>query len=80
MHNYLGAYPEPCHLSKIELFEKVNRWEPINILLEKLYFGGLWIPLCALAVYLMAKKDILRLGKLIVEEDKYMRSSKNYHP
>ena len=36
------------------------------------------MPLCVLAVYLMA--DILRLGKLIDKEGKYMRPAKNYHP
>ena len=36
------------------------------------------MPLCALAVYLMA--DILKLGKSIDEEEKYMRSAKKYHP
>ena len=36
------------------------------------------MPLCVLAVYLMA--DILRSGKSIDEEEKYMRSAKNYHP
>ena len=38
------------------------------------------IPFCVFTVYLMAKEDILRLGKLIDEEDKYMRSPKNCHP
>ena len=33
--------------------------------------------LCVLTVYLIAKKDILRLSKLIDKEDKYMRSAKN---
>ena len=35
------------------------------------------MPLYVLTVYLMAKKGILRLGKLIDQEDKYTRSAKN---
>ena len=34
--------------------------------------------LCVLVVYLLA--DILKLGKPIDKEKKYMRSAKNYHP
>ena len=30
----------------------------------------LWMPLCVSAVYLMVKKDNLRLGKIIDEENK----------
>ena len=45
---------------------------------KKLYFGGLWIPLCVSDVYLMA--EILRLGKSIDEEEKYMKSENCYYP
>ena len=38
------------------------------------------IPFCVFNVYLMAKKAILRLGKLKDEEDKYMKSPKNCYP
>ena len=57
----------------MELYAIVNRWEPLNIFAEKLHLGflmGLWMPLCLLAIYLPAEKDILRLGKLIDKEDK----------
>ena len=82
IHNYLQAYSEPCHLSKIELFPVVNQWESLNISTKKLHLGCLtepWMPLCVLTFYLMAKKDILRLGKSIDQEDKYTRSVKNCH-
>ena len=35
------------------------------------------MPLCLLAVYLPANKDILRLGKLIDKEDKEIMSAKH---
>ena len=35
------------------------------------------MPLCVLVVYLIAKKDNLKLGKLIDKEDKYIRSAEN---
>ena len=35
--------------------------------------------LCVLTVYLMAKKDILSLGELIDQKDKYTRSVKYCH-
>ena len=37
-------------------------------------------PLMCINCLINDKKDILRLGKLIYEEDKYMRSTKNWHP
>ena len=36
IYNYLEAYSEPCHLSKIELFVIVNQWEALNIFTKKL--------------------------------------------
>ena len=37
-------------------------------------------PLMCINCLINDKKYILRLGKLIYEEDKYMRSAKNWHP
>ena len=62
-----------------ELFAIVNSWEQLNIF-AKNSMEEHGIPFCVFTVYLMAKEDILRLGKLIDEEDKYLRSPKNCHP
>ena len=82
-YNYLEAYSEPCHLYKIELFVIVNWWEALNIFAKKLhlvYFIGLWMSLCVLiTVYLMAKKNILRSGKLVDKGDKCTMSAKTCH-
>ena len=38
------------------------------------------MPLCLLAAYLPANKDILRLGELLGKEDKQMMSAKHCYP
>ena len=73
INNPLEAYSEPFHLPKIVLFAIVNQREALNIFAKRFHLGyiiGLWMPLCVLTVYLMGKKDILRLDKLIDKGDK----------
>ena len=80
-YNYLEAYSEPCHLSNIELFVIVNKWEAVNIFAKNLhlvYFIGLWISLCVLlTVYLKAKKIEVRQIKW--RGSKYTMPEKNCH-
>ena len=57
----------------MELYAIVNRQKPLNIFAKKLHLVfllGFLMPLCLLVVSLPAKKDILRLGKLIDKEHK----------
>ena len=54
----------------MEVFAIANT-EPLNIFWKTLHLGSLielWIPLCVFVFY-FDRKDILRLDKLIAEED-----------